>query len=42
MYEIDTKIKILDDIPKNVIYGNFIEAYVKIYKTIIDHRQISN
>ncbi len=26
MYEIDTKIKMLNDIPKNVIYGDFIEA----------------
>ena len=36
MYEIDTKIKMLDDIPKNVIYGDFIEADInKKYKTII-------
>ena len=36
MYEIDTKIKMLDDIPKNVIYGDFIEQDVKKkYKTII-------
>jgi len=36
MYEIDTKIKMLDNIPKNVIYGDFIEADVKKkYKTII-------
>lgn len=36
MYEIDSKIKILDDIPKNVIYGDFIEQDVKKkYKTII-------
>jgi len=36
MYEIDTKIKMLDDIPKNVIYGDFIEVDIKKkYKTII-------
>lgn len=36
MYEIDTKIKMLDDIPKNVIYGDFLEADVTTkYKTII-------
>ncbi len=36
MYEIDTKIKMLDDIPKNVIYGDFIKADIKKkYKTII-------
>ena len=36
MYEIDTKIKMLDGIPKNVIYGDFIEVDVKKkYKTII-------
>lgn len=36
MYEIDQKIKMLDDIPKNVIYGDFIELDVKKkYKTII-------
>ena len=36
MYEIDTKIKLLDDIPKNVIYGDFIEQDVKKkYKTIV-------
>ena len=36
MYEIDTKIKMLDDIPKNVIYGDFIEQDVKKkYKTIV-------
>ena len=36
MYEIDTKIKMLDDIPKNVIYEDFIEADVKKkYITII-------
>ena len=36
MYEIDTKIKMLDDIPKNVIYEDFIKADVKKkYKTII-------
>jgi len=29
MYEIDTKIKMLDDIPKNVIYGDFIEVDIK-------------
>jgi adenine-specific DNA-methyltransferase len=36
MYEIDTTIKLLDDIPNNVIYGDFIEIDVKKkYKTII-------
>jgi len=36
MYEIDTKIKMLDDIPKNVIYEDFIKADIKKkYKTII-------
>ena len=36
MYEIDTKIKMLDDIPNNVIYGDFIEVDIKKkYKTII-------
>jgi len=36
MYEIDTKIKMLDNIPKNVIYKDFIEADIKRkYKTII-------
>jgi adenine-specific DNA-methyltransferase len=36
MYEIDTKIKMLDGIPKNVIYGNFLEQDIKRkYKTII-------
>ena len=36
MYEIDTKIKMLDNIPKNVIYEDFIEADIKRkYKTII-------
>lgn len=36
MYEIDTKIKMLDGIPKNVIYGDFIEQDIKKkYKTII-------
>ena len=29
MYEIDTKIKMLDGIPKNVIYEDFIEADIK-------------
>ena len=29
MYEIDTKIKMLDDIPKNVIYRDFIEVDIK-------------
>ena len=36
MYEIDTKIKMLDDVPKNVIYGDFIQQDVKKkYKTIV-------
>jgi adenine-specific DNA-methyltransferase len=36
MYEIDTEIKMLEDIPKNVIYGDFLEQDVKKrYKTII-------
>ena len=36
MYEIDTKIKMLDNIPKNVIYGDFIKSDItKKYKTII-------
>tara|TARA_B100000575_G_C23117110_1_gene645912 strand:- start:985 stop:2136 length:1152 start_codon:yes stop_codon:yes gene_type:complete len=36
MYEIDTKIKMLDDIPKNVIYRDFIGVDIKKkYKTII-------
>ena len=36
MYEIDTKIKMLDDAPKNVIYGDFIQQDVKKkYKTIV-------
>ena len=36
MYEIDTKIKMLDNIPKNVIYGDFIKKDItKKYKTII-------
>lgn len=36
MYEIDDKIKMLDGIPKNVIYGDFIKEDVnKKYKTII-------
>jgi adenine-specific DNA-methyltransferase len=36
MYEIDTKIKMLDNIPKNVIYGDFIKVDIKKkYKTII-------
>ena len=36
MYEIDTKIKMLDNIPKNVIYEDFIEADIKRkYKTSI-------
>ena len=36
MYEIDTNIKMLDNIPKNVIYGDFMEANIpKKYKTII-------
>lgn len=36
MYEIDVKIKMLDGIPNNVIYGDFIEKEVtKKYKTII-------
>ena len=36
MYEIDTKIKILDDIPNNVIYGDFLQQDIKKkYKTII-------
>jgi len=29
MYEIDTKIKMLDDIPKTVIYGDFMEQDIK-------------
>ncbi len=36
MYEIDTKIKMLDNIPKNVIYGDFLKQDIKKkYKTII-------
>lgn len=36
MYEIDNRIKMLDDIPQNVIYTDFIEADIKKkYKTII-------
>lgn len=37
MYEIDTKIKILDKIQKdNVIYGDFMKKTIlKLYKTII-------
>jgi adenine-specific DNA-methyltransferase len=36
MYEIDTEIKMLDNIPKNVVYGDFMEQDVKKkYKTII-------
>tara|TARA_Y100000034_G_scaffold122554_2_gene168160 strand:+ start:396 stop:1571 length:1176 start_codon:yes stop_codon:yes gene_type:complete len=37
MYEIDTKIKMLDDVPKNVIiYGDFLKQDVKKkYKTIV-------
>lgn len=36
MYEIDNKIKMLDDIPQNVIYTDFIQADInKKYKTII-------
>ena len=29
MYEIDTEIKMLDNIPKNVVYGDFMEQDVK-------------
>ena len=36
MYEIDNNIKMLDNIPKNVIYEDFIKADIKKkYKTII-------
>jgi len=36
MYEIDTKIKLLDNIPTNIIYGDFMEQNVKKkYSTII-------
>ena len=36
MYEIDTNITMLQDIPNNVIYGDFIEQKIKKkYKTII-------
>lgn len=36
MYEIDNRIVMLDDIPNNVIYGDFIEADIKkTYTTII-------
>jgi len=36
MYEIDTKIKMLANIPKNVIYGDFLKQDIKKkYKTII-------
>lgn len=36
MYEIDTTIKMLDDIPHNVIYGDFIKQRIlKKYNTII-------
>jgi len=29
MYEIDTKIKLLDNIPTNIIYGDFMEQMLK-------------
>ena len=36
MYEIDTTIKMLDGIPNNVVYGDFMEVdFQKKYKTII-------
>ena len=36
MYEIDEKIKMYDDIPSNVIYGDFMQQNIKKkYKTII-------
>lgn len=36
MYEIDTKIKMLDGVPTNVIYGDFLEQNIKKkYKTIV-------
>lgn len=36
MYEIDTRIKMLNDIPNNVIYGDFMKQNIKKqYKTII-------
>ena len=36
MYEIDTKIKMLEGVPKNVVYGDFIEQDIKKkYKTIV-------
>ena len=37
MYEIDTKIKMLDNIPKNVIYGDFIKKDMSI-ALMIDQR----
>ena len=36
MYEIDTNIELLDSVPKNVIYGDFLKVNInKKYKTII-------
>ena len=36
MHEIDTKIKMLNKVPKNVIYGDFMKSKItKTYKTII-------
>ena len=36
MYEIDTTIKMLDGVPNNVIYGDFIKQDInKKYKTIV-------
>jgi adenine-specific DNA-methyltransferase len=36
MYEIDTKIKMLDGVPTNVIYGDFLDQDIKKkYKTIV-------